>query len=273
MALNLTTPFIATRTVLISVLMFLGIVGNGFVLWFYGKNKKLTGQVYILALAVIDLVACVVILPHHPVFEREEAPERWTVLYPSIGLLTVLQSVSYFGVQVTMALDQFIAVFWPFRHARLQRKLNRVMLGVCSGFAVLMMGVRIFMLILKIVKIWFSVLYLVMGLSSVLTLIILYPATAYKLYRLNAIVRPQPQIRLQNMRTTFKCNDHGKPGPKVKHAQMHVQALKIYTAILLQFMLSTLLCTVGWVIFHERWMVYFFWINHVGNPVIYYCFV
>ena len=55
--------------------------------------------------------------------------------------------------------------------------------------------------------------------------------------------------------------------------KMHVQALKIYTAILLQFMLSTLLCTVGWVIFHERWMVYFFWINHVGNPVIYYCFV
>ena len=60
MALNLTTPFIATRTVLISVLMFLGIVGNGFVLWFYGKNKRLTGQVYILALAVIDLVACVI---------------------------------------------------------------------------------------------------------------------------------------------------------------------------------------------------------------------
>ena len=59
----------------------------------------------------------------------------------------------------------------------------------------------------------------------------------------------------------------------MKKSQMHVQALKIYTAILLQFMLSTLLCTVGYVVLHQRWMVYFFWINHIGNPVIYYCFV
>ena len=55
--------FILTRVVAVLVIMFLGIVGNGFVLNFYGRNKKMSGQVYILAMAVIDLVSCVVILP------------------------------------------------------------------------------------------------------------------------------------------------------------------------------------------------------------------
>ena len=58
----------------------------------------------------------------------------------------------------------------------------------------------------------------------------------------------------------------------MKQSQMHVKALKIYTAILLQFMISTIICAVG-INVKQMWAYYFFYINHIGNPVIYYCFV
>ena len=111
---------------LVVALMFLAVVGNGFVLKFYGSNKKLKGQGYLLTLAVIDLVCCVVMLPQAPVFELYSA-EDWFLFHVILALQGILQLVSYFGVQVTMALDQFLAVFWPFRHARLRRHLNRAM--------------------------------------------------------------------------------------------------------------------------------------------------
>ena len=59
---GISTWFIVSRIIIIAFFVILGIIGNGFVLWFYGyKNKKPSSQVYILALAVIDLLACVVI--------------------------------------------------------------------------------------------------------------------------------------------------------------------------------------------------------------------
>ena len=98
-------------------------------LWFYGKNKKLTGQVYIVALAVIDLVACGLMLPQQPLFELR-ADLKSPVFKYLFTVQGAIQLVAYFGVQVTMALDQFIAVFWPFKHARLQRILNSAMLAI-----------------------------------------------------------------------------------------------------------------------------------------------
>ena len=54
---------------------------------------------------------------------------------------------------------------------------------------------------------------------------------------------------------------------------MHVQALKIYMAILLQFLLANAISLVGISVFGQLWMAYFFYINHIGNPLIYYVFV
>ena len=133
--------FIVSRTTTVFLLVICGIVGNGFVLWFYGKNKKLTGQVYILALAVIDLYSCVILLPQITLMELGLNRKLLIVFY-TLGYQSILQLVPYLGVQVTMALDQFIAVSWPFQHARLRRNLNRAMLGICVVVILILVSLR-----------------------------------------------------------------------------------------------------------------------------------
>ena len=130
--------WVITLKVLISFLIMIsGILGSGFVLWVYGKNKKLTGQVYILALAVIDLVACVLILPQMPLFELEQDFSSLALSFV-LSLESKLHIFSYFGVQLVFALDQFIAVYWPFKYARLRRPINYgTIAGVCAVVAAL----------------------------------------------------------------------------------------------------------------------------------------
>ena len=68
-SVDISVFFILSRSIIIVLYACVGIVGNGFVLWFYGKNKKLTGQVYILALAVIDVICCVIMPPQVTILE------------------------------------------------------------------------------------------------------------------------------------------------------------------------------------------------------------
>ena len=263
------TWFIVSRSVLVFLIISLGIVGNGFVLWFYGKNKKLTGQVYILALAVIDLVCCVVMTPQMPLIELQIIQEYFIInVITNCGI--ALEMVGYFGVQLTMALDQFIAVFWPFQHARLRRDLNRGMV-VCGAILSMLLAVASnSFTLLGYDHIPYVIMILILATVTLVTLLTVYPITAYKIYRQNVTVRPQLQIELKTP---------GKSGGiTTKHDQgnashLHVQALKIYTAILLQFLLASIVSFAGLVIFDKIWMAYFFFINHTCNPAIYYCFV
>ena len=271
-SLSVTPLFVVTRTMIIVLIQSLAIAGNGFVLWFYGKNKKLTGKVYIQALAVIDLVACLVILPQAILFELERG-KIWPVFSYALMIQGTLQMVSTFGVQVTMALDQFIAVIWPFKHARLKKYLNRAMLSLAAIlFLLLPILVSIF-IALSMSKNGIVSVYAALAMVCLCALFIIYPATAYKLYRQSATVKPQPQLQLHSS-AKLKQETSKQPQTTSPDARrMHVQALKIYIAILLQFILSSILSTMGCIIFERYWMLYFFYFNHVGNPVIYYCFV
>ena len=275
--LNEPTPlFIASRTTIIVVMVTLGVIGNVYVLWFYGRNKKLTGQVYILMLAVIDLISCVVILPQVPVFEQinDQDKQKWSVLDYVFHVESSLELVSYFAVQVAMAIDQLIAVTSPFLHVRLRQNLNRVMLGVGGGTLGIMTGFGVGLVLLEAPPFLFRITFVIMGLVCVVVLMIVYPITAYKLYLQNASIQPKAQPQLPNGGPSAQNNPQTAPASTEETKSiMHKQALKIYTAILVQFMIFTLLCVIGDVVFYQRWAVYFFFFNHIGNPVIYYLFV
>ena len=148
------------------------------------------------------------------------------------------------------------------------------MLVIFIVAGIVLMAVRTTMFFaLKTFASWYFFIYLAVGIVCVLVLVIVYPATAYKLYRQNTTVRPQPQTQIHDNRRVQQFNSQKTTTSGIKKSQMHVQALKIYTAILLQFAFSTMLCLVALALRVHVWMVYFFWINHIGNPVIYYCFV
>ena len=53
---------------------------------------------------------------------------------------------------------------------------------------------------------------------------------------------------------------------------MHIQALKIYTAIFLVFVLTNA-TAVALGVLKIRYFVYVYNMKHLANPVIYYCFV
>ena len=263
--------FVVSRAVIVSVYMLLAIIGNGSVLCFYGKNKKLTGHSYLLALAVIDLEACMVMLPLAPLIELNMIQQSVVASF-FVRLQLSVQTIGFIGILVTMALDQFIAVFWPFQHARLRRNLNRVML--VTGVIILMFltVAAICLTLYGYNHIPFIALILILAIITLVTLLIIYPSTAYKLYRQNTSVQPQSQVQRKTQMPSEP--DKGQATkPDAKKRRLHVEAMKIYTAILLQFLLVYVIGGAGVVFFDKMWMAYFSYINHIGNPVIYYCFV
>ena len=265
-ALPVTASFIVSRTAIVSLFMLLGIVGNVFVLRFYGRNKKLSGQVYILALAIIDLASCVALLPQMPLFELQSGRD-WPIYEVILCTLACLSMVASFGVQVTMAMDQFIAVYWPFQHMRLRRNLNRAMFIITCFVGALMNTV---LLVTKSSPRQFGVSFIILGMFCALVLVIVYPATAYKLYLQSTRIHPQPEKQASVNSTKSAPNNTSGEGNKT---EMHVQAFKIYMAILIQLFASPVVSNTGLLIIGSSWPLYFYFINHIGNPVIYYCFV
>ena len=205
-------------------------------------------------------------LPQQPLVELGIIDLQSPVASSIYNLQASLVMASYFCIQVTMAIDQFIAVFWPFKHARLRRNLNRVAL-VFGAFVVMLFTAANGFAMFGYDHNPFGAMIIILSMVTLATLLFVYPATAYKLYRQNATVRPQPQTRLE---TSGKCSDNAVKSNK---ARLHVQALKIYTTILLQFLLAYIASVALIVIFGQLWMGYFIYINHTCNPIIYYCFV
>ena len=109
---------------------------------------------------------------------------------------------------------------------------------------------------------------------------IAYLATMYKLYRQSATVRPEPHVRLQTLGKKTKQQHEqqmtsAERKPTTSMHVRHVRALNIYmyTAILLQFAVVSLISTIGSKVPGLSWLSYVVYIKNIGNPVIYYCFV
>ena len=125
--------FVISRTITVLFVMLIGLVGNGLVIKIYRQDKKLSGAVYIIAMAVIDLIWLLILLPQLPLLELSNYLNSPALkLYFETGYIAsgTLSYYAYLFVQVTMALDQFIAVFRPFKHTQLRKRLNRCMLAV-----------------------------------------------------------------------------------------------------------------------------------------------
>ena len=118
-----------------------------------------------------------------------------------------------------------------------------------------------------------------------------YAATALKLYAPRRAIRPQAQrtndVALKTISrasdAATKAQERARaeqqppppapppPAPGKKRA-MHVQALKIYTAIFLVFALTNAMA-VALNMLEITYFVYVYHMKHLANPVIYYCFV
>ena len=176
-----------------------------------------------------------------------------------------------------MGLDQFIAVFWPFKHARLQRYLNRAMLTIGIIVGIILAFLISTFDIFSYSKVIYDPLFAMIMTICLTVLLIVYPTTAYKLYRQSVRIRPQTQTPLG---TLNKPQQGKSENPELKRTSsgadatpLHVRALMIYVAVLIQMLVAISLSAIGILLIGKQWMVYFIYLNHIGNPVIYYCFV
>ena len=274
--------FVISRTATVLFLMLTGLVGNGMVIKIYRQDKKLSGAVYIIALAMIDLFWLVLLLPHLPLLELSDDLNSAALnlyLENGYGASAKLSYYTYLCVQVTMALDQFIAVFRPFKHKQIRKRLNGCMLAVAALIA-LVQCIRLVIPDVEELHAFSGTIVLVC--MTVLTGV--YSATALKLYTQGRAIRPRgsnvvaPKTISQRTTTVQAAEAERasttwtKQPPPGKKRAMHIQALKIYTSIFLVFVGANAAATVV-ALRDVKWLSYIYCINHMANPVIYYCFV
>ena len=115
-----------------------------------------------------------------------------------------------------------------------------------------------------------------------------YTATALKLYAQRRAIRLRtqhtndvaPNTISEAIDAVENAQEHATPeqqpaptpAPAGKKRAMHIQALKIYTAIFLVFLITNSLAVLLGVL-NRRYFVYIYTMKHLANPVIYYCFV
>ena len=292
--------FIATRVLVLSLMVPCGVIGNVTVLIIYGREKKQSaggGAVYIKALAVIDVLSCVLLLPQLPLLELGQVNDNHTLgIWTIVTAQLITKQLSYICMQVTMALDQFVAVFYPFKHTKLRKIINKTMLSTGIILVVLVPSVR-YGLSRVVPQYWHTILYRAVFLSifipALLALLVAYPAVALKLHhqkkQTTRVIKPQATttappaaVAVTNQANTAATAQPPPPSPPTtttqttdgsnKRRATHVQALKIYTTIFLWFVITN--SAINFVVSNDIvWLLYVCFVNHTINPVIYYCFV
>ena len=184
-----------------------GTIGNGLVIVIYRKQQKLTGRIYILLLAGIDLTACVFVVPQVPLYNSELHGPGLATFRTIHAQESIVMIQSYIFVQSAMALDQFLAVFYPFAHKKRRRKLNYTILATFLCVVALFVTESVFKHHTKFSterEQIGSVVFVLPPLMSLTTMLLVYPAIARKLYKQHRAVQPAKNKERQRKATVGK---------------------------------------------------------------------
>ena len=173
-----------------------GTIGNGLVIAIYSKQHKLTGRVYILLLAAIDLTACVFVAPQVPLYYSDLYGPGLAIFRIIHAQEVIVMLQSYIFVQSAMVLDQFLAVFYPIAHKKRRRQMNFTILATFLCVVAIFVAGSVFKhqtevsdTIERIEQIG-NVAFMLPPLTSLTTMLLVYPAIARKLYKQHRAVQP-----------------------------------------------------------------------------------
>ena len=182
-----------------------GSIANGLVLKIYWRtlrrHSQEASQLYIVALACVDLFGCVFGVSLIPLFE-------WGALPREIkGSLQVLHVEAHLIVQVAMTFDRLFAVFRPHQFTQLRRRTNAILAAI---FVVVELILQASYVLDKHFDIRFGAGYfflLILG-FALFVMIVAYPAIAMRLYlhnqRRTAGRKVQPQaVATANINTAY----------------------------------------------------------------------
>ena len=186
-------------TALLLLYMLYGALTNSVVLVVFGKDKKLTGRDFILCLAIIDIIGCLFLLPQTPILlihSQFDSLQTFGIIY---GIESVVIIQSYLFAQVAMALDQFVAVYFPFKHRRFGPKLKKIMLVAAVSTVASLSALSLLKNATNVDSFAFLyflyfVAYRLVIILSFLTLLVVYPLIVVKLYRQHHKIRAKAAV-------------------------------------------------------------------------------
>ena len=263
--------------VVVTLILVTGVIGSGVVLKIYSKEKKQASQIYIMALALIDLLGCLFVLPQIPFWQSGKIP----VESPIFGLymyVVIVQKQSYLFVQIAMVFDRIFAVFKPHSFNQLRRKTNKILLMI---FVAVQITIQLAMIthyalgIAAAIAIVGAIHSIAFGLGLGV-LVTAYPAIALKLWKQSRRIKPT-SVNQQNQPSAATGNPNKSISESQQRTRHHIKILKLYVAILVIFLigfLTALMLSIGnrEVIKRFHWLSYVYYLNSVGNPFIYYVF-
>ena len=256
--------WIASRVTIVSIIGLVGCVVNGVVIQIYRKSAKKqhrqTGsQLYMVTLAWIDLLGCLLLLPQYPLWELGILPH---VIFSTHG---VLQTQSYLFVQVAMTFDRVFAVFRPLHYKQMRRRTNIVSI-------VLFIVQQLTIHVSRIIKFHFvdnvvpQYIYVTSFITGLIIMLVSYPAIAINLYRQSRRVQQAPATDTAHSRIVSESQERTK---------YHVKTMRIYIAVLVLFLATLIpptIITISMADVQYQWVGYLYYINNIGNPLIYYAF-
>ena len=220
----------------VALILVTGVIGSGVVLKIYSKEKKQASQIYIMALALIDLLGCLFVLPQIPFWQSGKIP----VESPIFGLymyVVIVQKQSYLFVQIAMVFDRIFAVFKPHSFNQLRRKTNKILLMI---FVAVQMTIQASMFLHFAVEIAAAIRVvgamhsIVFGLGLAL-FVTAYPAIAVKLWKQSRRRCINPTEH-QSWALTGAANQViSETQQRTKH---HIKILKLYVAVLVIFLIG-----------------------------------
>lgn len=122
----------------LSIFSITGTIGNALVLYVFARYKnKLTSTIFILTLAGVDFVTCCVTIPFSIVTEAVKFELKYDIICQIyIFLITTTVPFSAF-VMVAIAVDRYLCIVYPFKHAMTIRRAEIIVGSLCA-FAVVL---------------------------------------------------------------------------------------------------------------------------------------
>ena len=294
---------LVVRVLFVVFTMIVGIAGNALILVICMETKTLSGRQFLITLAVIDLFGVTVVI------SQTIPWEQGLMSTSPIFAQAALMQMSYMFVTVAMALDRVLAVFKPYRYKAYRRQMLKIMavlFGVVICY--LEAGTTYVALVEPDREPVFHMTYVACYGIGLMVIVIAYPSIAVKLYRQDHKVRaassgafalrtvsqasyarvpiPPTQASASNARAKIPptqasaSNARAAMPPTLAAANenagsadtskgKHINALKLYLAILVLFLIS-FIPTGLVVVLNSKVFAYFTHLNNVGNVFIYY---
>lgn len=121
-----------------SLFSLVGTIGNALVLYVFARYKnKLTSTIFILTLAGVDFVTCCVTIPFTIVTEAVKFQLKYDIVC-QIYLFLITTTVPFSAfVMVAIAVDRYLCIVYPFKHAMTIRRAEIIVGSLCV-FAVVL---------------------------------------------------------------------------------------------------------------------------------------